>query len=63
MIYSGSVLQCIETFGLFERGNRYYCFAEEEEVIWIFAPWLETTVGVNQIKVSKEFLFNFIIAD
>ena len=59
MSYSNNTLLCIKGFSCFEPGERYYCFADEEDHFWIFAPWLEGRLGVNQVKVSGEYRGNF----
>ena len=58
--FSGQTLKCIVSGGYFHKGNRYYCFADEGYDFWIHAPWLESTLGVNQIKVSGVSRENFV---
>jgi len=50
----GKVLICLESYGLFVAGTKYYCFAEEDEFFWIHAPFLLDRIGVDQIKVSRD---------
>jgi hypothetical protein len=61
MYYGGETLKCVKDFGSFEEGVKYYCFADEGFDFWIFAPWLENTLGVNQINVSGNFREHFIV--
>jgi len=59
--FSGQTLTCVTDSGFFKKGNSYYCFADEGYDFWIHAPWLESSYGVNQIKVSGESRENFAI--
>ena len=59
--FGGQTLTCTTDGGFFKKGSSYYCFADEGHDFWIHAPWLESTYGVNQIKVDGSSRENFII--
>jgi len=59
---AGKTLKCIKAFFVFEEGQSYYCFAEEEGHIWVWLP--DGYCGVNQIQVKKQIAKNnFTIRD
>jgi hypothetical protein len=59
--FNCKTLTCIKKSNFFEKGNKYYCFADEGYDFWIHAPWLEESLGVNQIKVAGTSRENFTI--
>ncbi len=59
--FEAEVLICTRTFGFFEQGTAYYCFADDGYNFWIHAPFLLDTLGVQQIKVADECRDNFMI--
>jgi hypothetical protein len=59
--WSGAVLKCVEAFGFFQEGMRYYCFADEGHTFWIHAPFLMPKFGVEQANVSDEYRKYFVI--
>ena len=58
--FSGQTLRCIKDSQLFSKGKSYYCFADDGESFWIHAPWLEETLGINQIKAPSFLRENFV---
>ena len=59
--FACQTIMCIKDSGIFKEGISYYCFAETEDAIWIHAPWLLETLGVNQVKVPASSKDKFII--
>jgi hypothetical protein len=59
--FACQTITCIEDSGIFKEGRSYYCFAETEGALWIHAPWLLETLGVNQLKVPISTKCKFAI--
>ena len=58
--FSCKTLRCVKDSTMFSEGNLYYCFADDGNIFWIHAPWLEETLGANQIKCPNFLRDNFV---
>jgi hypothetical protein len=52
VIMTGKTLRCTKEFMMFEQGAAYYCFAEDEDYLYMWYP--KGYCGVNEIKVTKD---------
>jgi len=48
--FVNNYLECIESFGPFERGQLFYCVNETAEYLWVHSQY--TILGVNEFKIS-----------
>ena len=59
--WTGCVLKCIEKFSFFEKGSKYYCFADEGHTVWLHTPFLMGVYGVEQVNISDESRKYFVV--
>lgn len=51
-MYKGQVIECIESFFVFEKGQRYYCTREESDYFYIFND--TGKFNVQEFKLSEK---------